>query len=47
MITERWSAFAVESLPAIDAPRRVAAASGSQFHPEVAREYLAVIGVPT
>ncbi|MGD0052619.1 MAG: HD domain-containing phosphohydrolase [Vulcanimicrobiaceae bacterium] len=40
-------ALAVESLPAIDAPRRVAAASGSQFHPEVAREYLAVIGVPT
>jgi hypothetical protein len=40
-------ALAVESLPAIDAPRRVSAAAGSQFHPEVARAYLAVIGVPT
>ncbi|HTW83070.1 MAG TPA: HD domain-containing phosphohydrolase [Candidatus Sulfotelmatobacter sp.] len=40
-------AIAVESLPPIDAPRRIAAASGTQFHPAVARAYLAFLGAPT
>jgi hypothetical protein len=40
-------AIAVEVLPPIEAPRRIAAAAGSQFHPEVARAYLATLGAPT
>jgi hypothetical protein len=40
-------ALAVEMLPTVEAPRRIAAAAGSQFHPDVARAYLTVLGAPT
>ena len=38
---------AADALPAADAPRRIAAAAGSQFDPEVARTYLAGLGAAT
>jgi hypothetical protein len=39
--------LAVDALPAQDRARRVAAAAGTQFDPEVARTYLASLGTPT
>ena len=40
-------AAAVDGLDPLDAPRLVAAASGSQFDPAVVRVYLAALGAPT
>jgi len=40
-------ALAVEALDAVEAPRRIAAAAGTQFDPHVARTYLASLGAPT
>jgi len=40
-------ASAADSLDPLDAPRRLGAAAGSQFDPEVTRAYLAILGVPT
>ena len=40
-------AAAVDGLDPLDAPRLVAAASGTQFDPAVVRVYLAALGAPT
>jgi hypothetical protein len=40
-------ALAADTLPAIDARSRIAAAAGTQFDPAVTRAYLAGIGAPT
>jgi len=38
---------AAESLDPVEAPRRLAAAAGSQLDPEIARAYVAALGAPT
>jgi len=38
---------AAAALDAVEAPRRIAAAGGTQFDPEVVRVYLATLGAPT
>ena len=40
-------ALAVDALPAADVARRLGAAAGTQFDPEVTRVYLATLGAPT
>lgn len=40
-------ALAIEALDAVEAPRRIAAAAGTQFDPHVARTYLNSLGAPT
>ncbi len=38
---------AADGLDAVDAPRRLAAAAGSQLDPDVARAYVSALGAPT
>ncbi len=40
-------ALAVENLDPLDVPRRLPAAAGTQFDPDVTRVYLATLGAPT
>ena len=40
-------ALAVDGLDPLDVPRRLPAAAGTQFDPEVTRVYLAALGAPT
>ena len=40
-------ALAVDGLDPLDVPRRLPAAAGTQFDPEVTRVYLATLGAPT
>ncbi|MEA2718557.1 MAG: hypothetical protein QOJ39_421, partial [Candidatus Eremiobacteraeota bacterium] len=39
--------LAADSLDPLQAPRRLAAAAGTQFDPAVTRAYLALLGAPT
>jgi hypothetical protein len=40
-------ALAVDALAPLEAPRRIAAAAGTQFDPDVTRAYLTTLGAPT